>query len=78
MRRDILEFIDGDGAQAGANILYIHASLTNSEGGRQVVHGLGMEMGSLQSGGIDVFAADYSKIYRLMVLWADLWRTQVV
>lgn len=132
--------------QAGANILYIHASWTDSAGGRQVVHGLGMEMGgypgnyfqgengvkinkartvaetlkrtnqfgdlydtlnmladtdlqhdfkadpmptntiskymnelgNLQSGGVALFSADYTEIYRLLVLWADLWRTQVV
>ncbi|MEN9464852.1 MAG: hypothetical protein RL217_1033 [Pseudomonadota bacterium] len=132
--------------EAGKPILYLHASWANSNGGRQVVHGLGMEMGdypgnyfqsadgikiradrpladtlkrsdqfgdlyktlnmladpqlvhnfseditptntitkymnelgSIQSASIKLFSSDYTQIYRLLVLWADLYRTQLV
>lgn len=131
--------------EAGKAIFYMHHTWTDSAGGRQVAHGIGMELGgypgnyfqgdaglairdrdlkstfertnqfgdlhntlkmladknlvhdfaanpapanvitkymnelsAMQGNGIDIFTQDYSKIYRLMVLWADLERVDVV
>lgn len=129
----------------GKAIFYMHHTWTDSAGGRQVVHGLGMELGgypgnyfqggdglsisgrtladtfkrtnqfgdlhstlkmladenlvhdfsadpvpanvitkymnelsAMQGNGINIFASEYSKIYRLLVLWADLERVGVI